>query len=87
MEKDIHNDRLEDYVKKSFGDFEEIPSGAMWSRIEAELPAGEPARRLPVLLHAYKWQIAAAAVILLLASRLVFVQSYYEQQLRSIASQ
>ncbi|MFM7153950.1 MAG: hypothetical protein ACKOZV_07475 [Bacteroidota bacterium] len=87
MEKDIHNDRLEDYVKKSFGDFEEIPSGDMWSRIEAELPAGEPARRLPVLLHAYKWQIAAAAIILLLASRLVFVQSYYEQQLRSIASQ
>jgi hypothetical protein len=61
MEKDIHNDRLEDYVKKSFGDFEEIPSGDMWSRIEAVLPAGEPARRLPVLLHAYKWQIAAGS--------------------------
>lgn len=86
MEKDIHNDSLEDYVKKSFRDFEETPSGDMWSRIEAELPSGEPVRRVPLFLRYYRWQIAAASVILLLASRLVFVQSYYEQQLRSIAS-
>ncbi len=86
MEKDIHNDRLEDYVKKSFGDFEENPSEDMWSRIEAELPSAEPVRLLPLFLREYKWQIAAASVILLLAFRLAFIQSFYEQQLRSMAS-
>lgn len=86
MEKNIHNDRLEDYVKKSFEDYEEMPPGDMWSRIEPELPLREPANRVPVFFHTYKWQMAAAAVILLLVSRLMFVQSYYEQQLLSIAS-
>ncbi len=87
MEKDIHNDRLEDYVKKSFMDYEETPPGDMWSRVEADLPPGEPARRPLARLYDFKWQTAAAAVILLLLSRLLFVQSYYEQQLRSMASQ
>lgn len=87
MEKDLYNDRLEDYVKKSFEDYEEIPPGDMWNRIEEVLPTQEPVRRPLVFLYQYKWQIAAASVIMLLACRLLLVQSYYEQQLRSIAAQ
>lgn len=87
MEKKLYNDRLEDYVKKSFEDYEEIPPGDMWNRIEEELPPQAPVRRPPGFLYLYKWQIAAASVIMLLACRLLLVQSYYEQQLRSIAAQ
>ena len=86
MEKDLHNDRLEDYVKKSFEDYEEIPPADMWERVADALPAQEPVRRPLALLFSYKWQIAAASVILVLVSRLLFVQSYYEQQLRSMAA-
>ncbi|MBL7827884.1 MAG: hypothetical protein JNJ57_14740 [Saprospiraceae bacterium] len=82
MDKKLHDDRLDDYVKKSFEEYEENPSGDMWSRIEGALPPAEIPKQKPAFWYRYRWQMAAAVVILLLVSRLICVQSYYEEKLR-----
>lgn len=84
MEKNIHDDHLNDYVRKSFEDYEEDPSSDMWDRIEVELTPGtqEPPVHLPV--RRYFWQLSAAAVILLLISGLVCGRFYYENRIREI---
>ena len=88
MEKNIHDDRLDDYVKKSFDDYEENPSPDMWDRIEGGgIPVAEVSAPVRHSFSAYRWQIAAAVVILLLISRLVCVQFYYEDKLRAISEQ
>lgn len=85
MEKNLQDDRLNDYVKKSFDDYEEDPSGDMWSRIETVLPETERPR--PAFWRTYRWQLAAAVAILVLVSRLICVQTYYEEKLRGMAEQ
>lgn len=85
MEKNLQDDRLDDYVKKSFDDYEEDPSGDMWSRIETVLPEAEQPR--PAFWRTYRWQLAAAVAILVLVSRLICVQTYYEEKLRGMAEQ
>lgn len=82
MDNNLHDDKLDDYVRKSFEDYEEDPSSEMWSRVEGDLlPAAEaPAPR--VSFRRFGWQAMAAAVILLLLSTLVCEHLYYEEKLR-----
>lgn len=87
MEKNIHDDRLDDYIKKSFDDYEENPSPDMWDRVEGGMPAAKVKPPVRYFFSAYRWQLAAATVILLLISRLVCVQFYYEDKLRTISEQ
>lgn len=86
MEDNIHNDnKLDDYIRQSFDDYEEDPAADMWGRIEGDLPPRkEPARR--IALYPYRWQAAAAAVIFLLLSTLVCGHLYYEQRLRALSA-
>lgn len=49
MEKNIHDDRLDDFVKKSFDGYSEEPGMDMWDRIEVGLPPEEPGK--PWALH------------------------------------
>jgi len=82
MEENIHDDKLDDYVRQSFEDYEESPPADMWGRVAADL---EPSAEAPVPLVAYRryaWQAIAAAVILLLLSTLVCEHLYYEEKLR-----
>lgn len=89
MEKNIQDDRLDDYVRKSFEDYEEAPASDMWGRIEEELPpvvpeSGTTAGKPPI--RRYLWQMTAAASILLLISSLVCGRLYYENKIREISA-
>lgn len=86
MENNIHEDKLDDYVRQSFDDYEEEPSAGMWERVEAALPPAEERPKWRVAYLRYRWQAAAAAVILLLLSTLVCEHLYYEQRLRALSS-
>jgi len=87
MDNNLHDDKLDDYVRKSFEDYEEDPSSEMWSRVEGDLlPSAEaPAPR--VAFRRFGWQAMAAAVILLLLSTLVCEHLYYEEKLRVMSGQ
>ncbi|MDO8368988.1 MAG: hypothetical protein Q7T20_19480 [Saprospiraceae bacterium] len=82
MEENIHDDKLDDYVRKSFEGHEEAPASDMWSRVERELlpPSAVPVPHASYLR--YGWQALAAAVILILFSTLVCEHLYYEEKLR-----
>ena len=89
MEKNIQDERLDDYVRKSFEDYEEVPASDMWGRIEEELPpvvpeSGTGPGRPPI--RRYLWQLTAAAAILLLISSLVCGRLYYENKIREISA-
>lgn len=64
MDENLHNDGLEDFLKKSFDDFEESPSDALWERIDTALVPASSVSLLQVWA-AYKWSISAAAVLVL----------------------
>jgi len=84
MENKIHDDQLDDYVRKSFEDYEETPSGGMWDRIAGDLqPEVVPTPRLS--FRRYRWQMAAAAIVLLV-SGLVYEHFYYEQKIRDLGT-
>ncbi len=85
MEKNIHDDRLDDYVKGSFEDYAENPATDMWERIEGQLP--EEPKPVWYAWRRFGWPMAAGLVILLLIARLVFVEGYYEEKLQKISAQ
>ena len=87
MEKNIHDDRLDEFVKKSFDGYSEEPGMDMWDRIEVGLPPEEPGKPLGFTWRGYRWQLAAAIVILLLIARLVCVEKYYQEKLRAATQQ
>ncbi|MFN0174998.1 MAG: hypothetical protein ACKVU0_10155 [Saprospiraceae bacterium] len=84
MEENIHDDKLDDYVRKSFEGHEEDPSPDMWSRVEGDLlpHAAVPTPRAIYLR--YGWQALAATAILILFSMLVCEHLYYEEKLRAL---
>ena len=88
MEKNIHDDRLDDYVKKSFEDYEEWPAADMWERVEGGLPLAETPVAAPKFGIRVFWsRMAVAATILLLLSALVCNHLYYENRLLQMAVQ
>lgn len=87
MEDNIHEDKLDDYVRQSFEGYEEDPSDDLWGRVEAALPPAEESPKLRLAFLRYRWQVAAAVVILLLLSTLVCERRYYEQRLRAVSEQ
>lgn len=82
MDNNLHDDKLDDYVRKSFEDYEEDPSSEMWSRVEGDLLPSAEAPVPRVAFRRFGWQAMAAAVILLLLSTLVCEHLYYEEKLR-----
>lgn len=88
MEKNIHDDRLDDYVRKSFEDYEEWPAADMWERVEGALPLVEAPVAAPKFGMRVFWsRMAVAATILLLLSALVCNHLYYENRLLQMAVQ
>ncbi|MBX2890489.1 MAG: hypothetical protein KF734_06150 [Saprospiraceae bacterium] len=83
MEKDTHDDHLDQYVRKSFEQYEENPAPDMWTRIQSALPTA-PSHR-PTWLRNRHWLVMAGVVLLLAA--LVGEHYYYERLIRNIQNQ
>lgn len=79
MEANNDNDKLDRFVRDAFDGYEELPSGGMWDRIEAGLP---PQRWS---WTRYRWSIAAAGAILLLASSLICQHLYYKEKIQTLS--
>lgn len=62
MEKNLPNDKLEDFLKKSFEGYTESPPDDLWGKIEDGLGTDAPATR-PLILK-WWWIVAAAALVL-----------------------
>jgi hypothetical protein len=89
MAEDIQHDKLGDFVRKSFEGYEEDPAPDMWERVKGDLvPLAEPGAPplQAAFLRKYRWQAAAATIILLLLSTLVCEHFYYEKQLRALTA-
>ena len=87
MEENIHDDKLDDYIRKSFEGHEEDPASDMWDRVEGGLLPAVETSGFRTAFRRYQWQAVAAVVILLLCSTLVCEHLYYEQKLRALSSQ
>ena len=79
MEANNDNDKLGKFVRDAFEDYEELPSGGMWDRIEVGLspPRWSWTR--------YRWSVAAAGAILLLASGLICQHLYYKEKIQTLS--
>ncbi len=80
MEKNQHNDPLDQYVRRVFDNFEPDPSKQMWGRIEQALDEQEQEKK------PFFWRFAAAAAILLLSAGLLYSHLYYTSQLKTLES-
>lgn len=85
MNKDIHDDHLDDYVRKSFDDYEEDPQDNMWNRIEQALEQPEQPRR-PLFFWINRWNIAASFVIFSLLAGLAYSHFYYEGKIQALSN-
>jgi len=81
MEKDRYNDPLDDYVRKSFEEYEEDPAPDMWDRVEGEL---EPAGRVFWL---FRWPTMATTVVLLLCCGLLGGHFYSEGKMSALTAE
>ena len=80
MENNLPNDALEEFLKKSFADYQESPSDDMWSNIENSLPA--TAGNKPVSFRRY-WIAAAASVLIGIVAAQHF---YYNHKIKELSA-
>ncbi len=78
MEDKLHNDGLEDFLRKSFEQYDDSPSDGLWDKIESDL-AGQPVRPLATVR---RWWIVAAAVLLALV---VCQHFYYNNEMAQLS--
>lgn len=84
MEKNLHDDRLDDFVRKSFEGYEEDPAPDMWGRIEGDLSVERDRPPLWLYFSRHRWQVAAAAAVLLLVTTVVCQHLYYQDKLKNL---
>lgn len=87
MEENLpKDDNLENFVRKSFDQFEENPSSDIWSRIEGNLTqevAPPPTRIKPIY---FSWKAAAVAAIFLLSVGLIAQHLYFNYKIKQLAA-
>lgn len=81
MEDNLHKDKLDDFVRRSFEAHEEEPPEDMWARVETELLPPESSRPPG---RVWAWKALAVGVIALLLSMLVCEHLYYEGKIREL---
>lgn len=71
MEKNLHNDPLDEYVRKSFDEYEDLPPNDMWARVTNAMEEEEERKPFIVLwwqqLNRRLLTVAATALILVTA--------------------
>ena len=80
MEENVHKDKMEEFLKKSFEDHSENPPNDLWERIEEGLgPVSAP----PAKVISFKpWLLAAAAAVV--TSIFLFQHFYFKQQIDTL---
>ncbi|MCR9287054.1 MAG: hypothetical protein NXI23_06640 [Bacteroidetes bacterium] len=73
MDKKLHNDGLDDFLKKSFDRYEEAPSDSVWEGVQAGLASGSSTT---VAVFMSKWWIGALVAVV---SGLFIGQYFYFQ--------
>ena len=68
MENQLPNDKLDDFLRKSFDEYEEDPASYMWGRIQTDLPTDTGGWKLT--LRRYALPLAAASMLLLFSATL-----------------
>lgn len=86
MEEHTPKDNLDDFIRRSFERYEEDPSPGFWDNLSDKLP-NQSATGM-ALIRRFGWQIAAAAVILILSSTLIAGYLHFTHKINAlIASQ
>jgi hypothetical protein len=90
MEENLHKkDNLDDFVQKSFEEYEELPSLDMWGRIEDALDASSEAPQRPALKSRWfggpsnRWWAVAAAVFFVVVGW-AGIYTYYENKISAL---
>ncbi len=73
MEKNIHNDGLEGFLRKSFEQYDDSPSDGLWDKIEADL-ADQP-KVMPIKSRHHWWMAAALLLALVVAGQFFYFQN------------
>ncbi|MEK7253557.1 MAG: hypothetical protein AAB316_02340, partial [Bacteroidota bacterium] len=87
MEKNIQNDGLEDFLRKSFENHRESPPDDLWEKIEGNLtPPQPPAPTAPVVQPAgFQWGwLASAAIAVLLGGVMIFQQTQHRREMKQL---
>lgn len=83
MKKDLPNDNLDKFLKKSFEDYSENPPEGMWDQIRDNLKKPEPTAE--VISGGFKkWMLASAATAVILIGALVAQHFYFNQKIDEI---
>jgi hypothetical protein len=85
MEENIHDGKLDDFVRKSFEDYEEDPSSDMWNRVSGALASDAPAPQVLLSFRRYAWKLVAGLVIMALFFTLVCQHRYYQAELNRLS--
>lgn len=79
MEDNLHNDRLEDFLKKSLEGHKEKPSDDVWDKIAADLGSDAPAK--PV----YRKRWLLALLLLIPLGFIIYQQQSFQNQLENLS--
>lgn len=79
MEENLHNDRLEDFLKKSLEGHKEKPSDDVWDKIAADLGSDAPAK------PAYRKRWLLALLLLIPLGVIIYQQRSFQNQLERLS--
>ena len=82
MDENLHNDKLDEFVNRSFEQYSEDPSDSVWDAIDSRL--GAPAYTVVPNRSSQIWKYAAVLTILLLSAALINQHYGYKRKLAEI---
>jgi hypothetical protein len=84
MEENLHEHKMDDYVRKSFEEYEEAPPSDMWDRVEGAMEEGPKRPSIWMTFRRMGWQLMAAGIILVLTSTLICEHLFYQEKIRQL---
>lgn len=84
MEEHTHKDNLDEFIRRSFEQYEEDPSPLFWDKLSGQIP-GQPVAGV-FWLRRFGWQLTAAAVVLILSSALTIQYVHFTRQIKALVA-